>query len=89
MKENLYLVDNGRGRSLYILATSGTQAKRIYCQKNGIRPSDEWCGISSLTARKLKPEEVRAWEEKGKGVRETLLFIQRMMDIAKEAHKEA
>ena len=82
MKENLYLVENGRGRSLYILA------KRIYCQKNGIRPSDEWCGISSLTARKLKPEEVQAWEEQSKANQETLLFIQGMMDICIEANKD-
>ena len=88
MKENLYLVENGRGRSLYILATSSTQAKRIYCQKNGIRPSDEWCGISSLTARKLKPEEVQAWEEQSKANQETLLFIQGMMDICAEANND-
>ncbi len=81
--ENLYLVNNHRGYTLYIWAGSGGQAKRIYCKKRGIRPSDEWLGISALTARKLKPVEISAWEKEMENTREVLLG---MTEIFKKIH---
>lgn len=64
--KNLYLVESPGGRKLHVWAASGDQAKRIFCKEYGIRPGDYWCGVRSLTARKLKPEEVKAWEEQAR-----------------------
>lgn len=71
--KSLYLVKNSSGRTLHVWAASGDQAKRIFCKEYGIRPGDYWCGLSTLTARKLKPEEVKAWEANAEAERATYL----------------
>ncbi len=43
-----------------IEANNSTQAKRKFCKLWGIRPSDEWHGISTIQARKLTEEEAKA-----------------------------
>lgn len=70
----LYLVRNSSGRTLHVWAASSDQAKRIFCKEYGIRPGDYWCGLSTLTARRLKPEEVKAWEEQAEAERDTLVL---------------
>lgn len=82
---NWYLVDNHRGRTFYVWAASGSQAKRKYCLSHGISPSDYFLGVSNLSARKLKPEEVKAWESSAKMQRDTLAFIEGMMNICANA----
>ena len=84
----LYLVKNTSGTSLYVQAMSNSQAKRMFCQEYGISPSDPWSGLSNLSARKLKPEEVRAWEEKADANRDTLAFIEGMFEIGSKALAE-
>lgn len=84
----LYLVQNSSGRALYIWAASGNQAKRIFCKEYGIRPGDYWCGVSALTARKLKPEEVKAREAAAEAERDTLVFIGGMLEITAKAYAE-
>ena len=64
------------------------QAKRIFCKEYGIRPGDYWCGLSTLTARKLKPEEVKAWEADAEAERDTLIFIRGMLEIGAKAYAE-
>lgn len=89
-QENLYLVRNISGnRQLYIWATSNSQAKRRYCKTFGIQPGDDWCGIPALRARRLKPEEVRAWEDQAADDARTLQFLKGMMDICSRAFAEA
>lgn len=87
-KEYWYKVTSERGQSLHIMARNSQQAKRIYCQIKGIRPGDYWNGITTLKARKLKPEEVQAWEEQSRANQATLLFIEGMMDICVKAYKD-
>jgi len=82
--ESLYLVNSHGGSTMHIWASSSAQAKRIYCREKGISPSDYWCGMSTLNARKLKQEEIQKWEEE----KETLIFIKGMMDIIIEANKK-
>ena len=53
----LYIVQSSSGRTLHVWAASSNQAKREFCREYGISPSDYWCGLSDLTARRLKPEE--------------------------------
>lgn len=86
--KNLYLVESPGGRKLHVWAASGDQAKRIFCKEYGIRPGDYWCGVRSLTARKLKPEEVKAWEEQAPTERATYLFIRGMLEITAKAYAE-
>lgn len=86
--KNLYLVESPGGRKLHVWAVSGDQAKRIFCKEYGIRPGDYWCGVRSLTARKLKPEEVKAWEEQAPTERATYLFIRGMLEITAKAYAE-
>lgn len=86
--KNLYLVKGSSGRTLHVWAASGDQAKRIYCREYGIKASDYWCGLSTLTARKLKPEEVKAWEEQAPTERATYLFIRGMLEITAKAYAE-
>lgn len=69
-------------------AASSNQAKREFCREYGISPSDYWCGLSALTARRLKPEEVKAWEEQAEANRDTLIFIQGMLEIGAKSHAE-
>lgn len=77
----LYLVKNSSGRTLHVWAASSNQAKRIYCKEYGIRPGDYWCGLSDLTARKLKPEEVKAWKAQAGDEYRTCIFIHGMLEI--------
>ena len=84
----LYLVKNSSGCKLHIWAASSDQAKRAYCREYGIKASDYWCGVRSLTARKLKPEEVKAWEEDADAERATLVFIKGMLEISAKAYAE-
>ena len=84
----LYLVRNSSGRALHIRAASGGQAKRVFCTIYGIRPGDYWCGVSALTARKLKPEEVKAWEAAAEAERDALVFIGGMLEITAKAYAE-
>lgn len=86
--KSLYLVKNSSGRTLHVWAASGDQAKRIFCKEYGIRPGDYWCGLSTLTARKLKPEEVKAWETDAEAERATYLFIHGMLEIGAKAYAE-
>lgn len=86
--KNLYLVESPGGRKLHVWAASGDQAKRIFCKEYGVRPGDYWCGVRSLTARKLKPEEVKAWEEQAPTERATYLFIRGMLEITAKAYAE-
>lgn len=86
--KNLYLVESPDGRKLHVWAVSGDQAKRIFCKEYGVRPGDYWCGVRSLTARKLKPEEVKAWEEQAPTERATYLFIRGMLEITAKAYAE-
>ena len=86
--KSLYLVKNSSGRALHVWATSSNQAKRIFCKEYGIRPGDYWCGMSTLTARKLAPEEVKAWEAQAEEDRDTLVFIKGMLEIGAKAYAE-
>lgn len=61
----------------------------MFCKEYSIRPSDYWCGMSTLTARKLKPEEAKAWEADAGSRRDTLIFIEGMMEIGAEAYAES
>lgn len=85
--KNLYFVSSSSGRNLHVWAASGDQAKRAYCKEYGLRPGDYWCGVRSLTARKLKPEEVKAWEEGAAAERATYLFIRGMLEIGAKAYE--
>ena len=84
----LYIVQSSRGRTLHIWAASSNQAKREFCREYGISPSDYWCGLSDLTARRLTLEEIKAWEEQAEANRDTLIFIQGMLEIGAKAYAE-
>lgn len=86
--KNLYLVKSSSGRALHVWVTSSNQAKRIFCKEYGIRPGDYWCGMSALTARKLTPEGVNAWEAQAEADRDTLIFIRGMLEIGAKACAE-
>ena len=43
---------------------------------------------SAITVRRLKPEEVKAWEEQAEANRDTLIFIRGMLEIGAKAHAE-
>lgn len=86
--KSLYLVKNSSGRTLHIWAASSNQAKRIFCKEYRIHPSDYWCGLSTMTARKLKPEEVKTWETDAEAERATYLFIHGMLEISAKAYAE-
>jgi len=47
-------------QELIVEAKNATQAKRKACRLWGISPSDPWHGISTMHARKLTEEEVKA-----------------------------
>ena len=57
-------------------------------QSSRISPSDYWCGLSDLTARRLTLEEIKAWEEQAEANRDTLIFIQGMLEIGAKAYAE-
>ena len=37
-----------------VTANDNNQAKRMFCKMFNINPSDKWCGMSNMTARKIK-----------------------------------
>lgn len=84
----LYIVQSSSGRTLHVWAASSNQAKREFCLEYGISPSDYWCGLSDLTARRLTLEEIKAWEEQAEANRDTLIFIQGMLEIGAKAYAE-
>ena len=84
----LYIVQSSSGRTFHIWAASSNQAKREFCREYGISPSDYWCGLSDLTARRLTLEEIKAWEEQAEANRDTLIFIQGMLEIGAKAYAE-
>ena len=84
----LYIVQSSSGRTLHVWAASSNQAQREFCREYGISPSDYWCGLSDLTARRLTLEEIKAWEEQAEANRDTLIFIQGMLEIGAKAHAE-
>lgn len=86
--KSLYLVKSSSARTLHVWAASSNQAKRAFCKEYGIRPGDYWCGVSALSARRLKPEEVEAWEAQAEADRATLIFIRGMLEIGAKAHAE-
>jgi hypothetical protein len=49
-----YLVISPGEREIVIEAKNSTQAKRKACRFWGIKPNDEWCGITALTARRMR-----------------------------------
>lgn len=84
--KNLYLVSGSSGRKLHVWTASGDQAKQAYCREYGLRPGDCWCGLSSLTARKLKPEEAKAWEADADAERATYIFIHGMLETGAKVY---
>jgi len=48
-----YLVTSPGERTITVEAQNSTQAKRQACRYWGINPSDKWCGISAMMARKI------------------------------------
>ena len=42
----------------HIRAKSGSAAKRIACKRDGVSPSDSWCGLSTYSARKMSAVEI-------------------------------
>ncbi|CEP67136.1 Uncharacterized [Moorella glycerini] len=65
-----YEVKAPSGRKLVVEARDSSQAKRLACKKWGIKPSDYWCGVTSLKARKVDKtkEERRNGRGQGAGV---------------------
>ena len=51
-----YLVTTPGERETIVKAENATQAKRKACKELNIRPSDKWCGISTMKAIKIEPE---------------------------------
>ena len=86
-EESLYRIVSPNGYTVYIRAASGNQAKRRYCKANGISAGDWACGVSALSAHKLKPDEAAAYEENAQDRYDTLTFIKGMMDIAVAARR--
>lgn len=52
------LVTSPAGREITIEAQNSTQAKRKACKHWGIKTGDKWCGITALTARRIKEEVI-------------------------------
>lgn len=48
-----YLVTTPGERETIVKAENATQAKRKACKDLGIRPSDPWCGISAMKAKRI------------------------------------
>lgn len=53
-----YLVTSPGERTITVEAQNSTQAKRQACRFWGIKPSDPWCGMPALKARKIKESGV-------------------------------
>ncbi len=49
-----YIVTSPGERTITVEAKNSTQAKRKACRFWGISPSDPWCGLSALRAKKIK-----------------------------------
>lgn len=49
-----YIVITPGERTVEVEAQNNTAAKRLACKILGIKPNDPWCGISSMTAQKIK-----------------------------------
>ena len=49
-----YLVTSPGERTITVEAQNSTQAKKQACRYWGIKPSDPWCGLSAMTAKKIK-----------------------------------
>jgi len=52
----MYEVRDLAVRKLVVEANSSTQAKRLACKRWRRKASDYWCGITTLTARRLKED---------------------------------
>ena len=49
-----YIVTSPGGREVEIEAQNSTQAKKEACKHWGISSNDKWCGITALTARRMR-----------------------------------
>lgn len=54
MKRMKYLVVSPGEREITVEAPNSTKAKQLACKFWGIKPSDEWCGVSVLKVTKIK-----------------------------------
>lgn len=52
-----YLITSPGGREIIINAPNSTKAKKVACKFWGIKPSDPWCGLSALSAKKYKMQK--------------------------------
>ena len=52
-----YIVTSPGERTITVEAQNSTQAKKEACKFWGIKPNDEWCGITALTARRIKRKQ--------------------------------
>jgi hypothetical protein len=52
-----YIVTSPGGREVEIEAQNSSQAKMKACRYWGIKPSDKWCGITALKARRQTRSE--------------------------------
>jgi len=48
-----FIVTSPGGRTITVEAKNSTQAKRKACKIWELKPTDYWCGITSLKARKI------------------------------------
>ena len=85
----IYLVQSICGRKFHVEAASSDQAKRAFCREYGIRPSDYFCGLSALRARRLKPEEIKALKDNEEVMSATLIFIQGMLELSVKTYEMA
>lgn len=51
-----YLVTSPGEQEITVNAENSEQAKRLACKHWGISPSDSWCGMSALKARRIRDE---------------------------------
>lgn len=48
-----YIVDHGISGHTTVTAVSADAAKREVCRMYGLKPSDPWCGVSNMSARRV------------------------------------
>lgn len=48
-----YIVDHGISGHTTVSAPSAAVAKREVCRMYGFKPSDPWCGVSNMSARRV------------------------------------
>lgn len=53
-----YIVTSPSEEEVEVEAQNSTQAKRKACKHWGIKTGDKWCGITALTARRIKEEVI-------------------------------